>query len=326
MLTMTTGSPRMSADQTVRMAVKTTSENPVEFVAGEYRTQSITREFPILALRCYLKGTATPNTGSVGVASFGILNLIKKLTVSRNGNEPIYANNGHALKYLSILQTGRPVLEVAPPTAGGSFMAEFVVKFDVGGYNSLLDASIDQSLDIGVDWGQVSDGLTGDIAVSNVRLEIKPEVIAGAKAGELGGKQTADMRYLKQYALVASKPVEQSQDDFTFDLTSGRGYHGLTLFAFSDGALDDDIIERVRIDRADSRHITYDREELQAANFNKYRLGSKWVGVYDLPFIRDGHREHTLSIDPTQAMRVICKVAHPGTTDRVELVQQYFRA
>lgn len=327
-LTLNSGSPRYPREVVSRMALKSTNENPIEFASGALRSERVTREFPIARLECFITGQLVVSSTVSSVAD--VWDLIDQIEVKRNGNEPVVSVWGYELPYLHRVQFGHTPRQVQPGTgvATHDFFAHFTLPMDVGGYNSLLDASGDQSLDVSVKWGTLADLASGGAStLQNVQLEVKPMVVTGGLAGTLGGKEGGELRYLRNYMIGQRKDVTNVTDDFRFELVSGRGYHGLTLFArTTNGVLADTIINEVTIERADSRHVHFTADQIRALNQSRYQLGaSSWVGVYEIPFVDSGHPEHTLSIDNRQQMQVILDVSNPGT-DQVDLVSHYFRS
>ena len=325
MLSMNNGAPVLSADAIVAMALRTTNENPVEFASGDVRSQRISRDHPISRLRFVLRGDLNVSS-TVTLDSLGLLNLIGNLRVSRNGNQDVINLPGRVLESMHRMATGHEHYEVLPTLTSGttSFVASVEIPLDTGGYTSLLDATGDQSLDVAVTWNAVGDIVaSGTAALENVKLDIVPLVVTGALPGEAGG---VGVPYFRNHVSFNDQPVTQSQADFRFDLVSGRGYHGLTLFAMEDGALSDDVINSVTLERQNASNLRLEWDEIRAMNSDRYRLtGSEFTGVLDLPFVDPGHFEQTLSIRPSQSMRLVLDVEHPGTTDSIGLVQSYFR-
>ena len=189
MLALNNGSPTLSNDAIVAMALRNTNENPVEFAAGDVRSQRITRDFPISRIMFVLRGTLAV-TSTVTLDSLGLLNLIQKLRVSRNGNQDVVNVPGKVLPELHIMATQMDHYEQSPTLTVGSseFMAAIEMPFDSGSYLSLLDATGDQSLDVEVTWGSVADIVaSGTATLSNVKLDVIPFVVTGALPGERGG-------------------------------------------------------------------------------------------------------------------------------------------
>ena len=325
MLQLNNGSPRLGNDAIVSMALRNTNENPVPFASGDVRSERITRDHPISRIRFVLRGDLNVSS-TVTLHSLGLLNLIQKLRVSRNGNQDVLNVPGKVLPEMHIMATQMDHYEVLPTLTAGTtgFVAAVEVGFDAGSYLSLLDATGDQSLDVEATWGDVNDVIaSGAATLENVKLDVIPMVVTGALPGERGGAGAA---YFRPHAIYNEKPVTQAQPDFQFDLTAQRGYHGLTLFAYEDGAKADTLINSVTLERVNANNLRLEWDEVRAFNKDRYRLASgEFVGVYDLPFVDPGHLEHTLSIRNSQSMKLVIDTEHPGTTDTIGLLQSYFR-
>jgi hypothetical protein len=320
------GAPQLSPAQIVAMSLQTTNENPIEFAASDVRGQSVSRDNPISRMRFTLRGDLVVTANGGTLSPLGTLNLIQNIQIARNGNQDIFNMPGKALEAVHRIETRHTTYKVEPGVtiATHPFVHTFEVRMDKGGYTSLLDATGDGSLRVDVTWGKLSDIYTGGAAtLSNVKMDVVPVVIDGALPGERGGVGAG---YFEQHARFNDQPVNQSQTDFRFDLLSGRGYHGLTLFSMSDGAMSDGIIKSVTLQRANKSNQRWEWDEIRAMNHDHYRLtGSEFTGVLDIPFVDDGHFEQTLSIRPSQSMRIVLDVLKPGTVDSVGLIQQYFR-
>jgi hypothetical protein len=335
-LTMRQGGPQLSAASNVNAHRLTTPENPIEFANGALRTASLTHEFPIEYIRCTIEGSINVGTASAFHAR-GVWNVIDELTLSLNGNTPVFQAQGYQLPYIHRIYYGaKPYTENdgIGSTGDANIFSSFIIPLDVGGYNSLLDASDQKALQLQCRWGNVSDMTDGTGSVTandDLVLTIEPFVIAGVADGEPGGKNAG---YLSQRILNQSHTVTAQKPDFEIELMSGRGYHGLTIFADSDGSLVDSIMNEVRLRRTGNTHLELSDQQVRAANWDRYRLDSfasrtgdgqdSWVGIYHVPIVEDGHPEQTLSVKPNQAMSLLCDVDNPGSDDRLEVLSHYF--
>ena len=330
MLTILTGTGRLPQAQTRRMALRAVNENPIEFAPDSTRTTRIeTRSQPIERVQYLLRGDLVVTVGATLIAG-GAMNLIKRFAVNRNGNTPIYTLNGPALQIIDRIynrHNAKPLsTDPAVGVATNPFLYLFTHPIDIGGYVSLLDASGDTSLNVSADFGNVSDVISaGTATLANVTVTPVPYIVDGALIGEVG---SIGQPYFRHVVTTESKPVTKAEDDFRLDLTPGRGYIGLTLFAYKDGVLADDVIEAITLERDNDINTGKQAADVvRGQNVEDFNLAaaSDWTGIYHVPFTKPNHLEHTLSINTSQSMRLILKVAHPGTVDHVELVEHYLR-
>lgn len=329
MLQLTSASPVRNPAAVAAMSKRAYEENPVLFAAGQGRTGEITRrEFPIKGLLCSVEITVSGTDGNESINEFGLLNLIENIEFAVDGSDKRFVAPGKALETIHLVQNGRLPFANFDPANPGTYTAYFYVKFDVGGYRTLLYAGNNNTLNVNVDWNDRDDVIVGGTAViDSAELNVQVDYIHGGIAGEFGGKGN---HYQKSYLLSQTVQVDGTLPDMLIEkLTHARGYHGLTVFSYDEnGSLTDDIVKSLKLNRSDATHREASAANIRAENFDKYQLTTPdpLVGVLDYNFVDAGHPEHVLSVTHQEAMELKGSVVRPAGGDgQILLVSQYLQ-
>lgn len=335
----TTGANLYSPDQVARMTLPLTPETTKDYSAGNVVTIDISRGNPISRIHHRLTGNLVVGTSAATLKDGGAYNLIQKYELIANGDDTVISLPGYTLPYIGRVYNKRgqvnPYASAPAVTTGtNAFVSNFVIPHDVGAYLSLLNPVGLTSLAAKWTCGAASDVATaggggGTVALSSVQLETITEAVAGALPGN--GKNTGEPGSVtKDYWLhrltFTEIPVGQTQTDLTLQLSNNRVYSGFMVFAWSDGALSNSILNKASL-RVNQTTIRPPKASLlQAMNAYDYGLSSPWTGVYAFDLGNPEHFEQCVVIGGTQRLDLVFDVTHAGTTDKLVIVQDYLVA
>jgi hypothetical protein len=131
---------------------------------------------------------------------------------------------------------------------------------------------------------------------------------------------------LRHHVHFQSQVLSAARTDLPFTLGSGRGYDNLTLICETDNVRSDAILNAVSLVRDGDILHAWEDDQLRSENYaaERHSSTSVGVGVYNLPFVRDGHWEDLQSIRPDQEMKLVLDVANPSGTNVIKLYEGYF--
>jgi len=308
---------------------------PVTFTENNPETTEVNHAWPVHAIMCHLTGTLTIATAAAtALNDGGCLGLISSLRLIRNGSDVLFNLPGRFLKRFSDLYCQSPQLQTDPllTTAAHAFEAYFMLPINAGpGPFSLLDPSRISDLTLEVNWGDAEDIVTPDtgtvLTLSSVQLNADVVQWAGGKVGEAGGPQ---FKYPDHYVNYQDVAVTAANSEQVIELLRRQLYHRLVMFADSDAALVDTVLNnaQVRIDENVLMDVSDDM--LQAENLSRYNLGSSVTGQFVLDFAPGPspmvpRLDHMLAVkNPAIPFNLVVDVAHPGTTDKLIVVSDRF--
>ncbi|OHB80712.1 MAG: hypothetical protein A2V98_04860 [Planctomycetes bacterium RBG_16_64_12] len=324
---MTTVSNMVSLGNVFDIALQRHNAKDIAFNEDNPETAEIVRQNPLAYLDCRLAGNLVVATATATADLHVGMALIESFELRIDGKDVIFSCPGFMLQKFSQVHTRSAPLATAPALTAGTNAFEYAwrIPIDLGNYFSLLDASANHSLIAKVQWGAPEDGWTagggGTIDVSSVVLEIDAVGVVGVGRGMPGG---VEYGYARHQVMSREQIITAAESNLIVELLKKHVYSRVMLWTISDAALVDTILNKISVRIGNTIMQTIERDMLQVENMMRYALSACWTGVYVFDFAEPGRLEQMLALTGTQRFELVVDVAHPGTTDKLYILEDTF--
>src|SRR4030067_1865552 len=130
--------------------------------------------------------------------------------------------------------------------------------------------------------------------------------------------------YARHQVMSREEIITAAESNLIVELLKKHVYSRVMLWTISDAALVDTILNKISVRIGNTIMQTIERDMLQVENMMRYALSACWTGVYVFDFAEPGRLEQMLALTGTQRFELVVDVAHPGTTDKLYILEDTF--